>query len=288
LREASGIFPRDEEFKENLLSKDIYNYRNSKYLLRKIENHKRKEVVNVNEYTIEHVMPQNENLSTEWKKELGGNWAEVQEEYLHTLGNITLTGYNSELSDSPYQVKKVYFDESPLRLNKTLQQAPAWNEAAILKRATELAILSAEHIWKFPHLDDVVLKTYKPVKKSGNGAFDVDFHYSKMSENTKAIYHEIRDRVLALDSDLSEKFNKYDIGIKYASLFQNFVVLSGNQKKIKVYLNVRYEDLNDTKRICRNVSANPSGHLNAEVELTSITQVDDLMELIQQQYNLLE
>lgn len=288
LRESYRVFPRDEVFIKSLLSKDVYHFRNCKYLLRKIENHNRKEFVNVNEYSIEHVVPQNENMSAGWKNELGGNWAEVHENYLHTLGNITLTGYNSEMSDSLYRVKKVYFDESPLKLNKTLQQAPVWNEAAILKRATELAILSAEHIWKIPHLDDAVLEKYKPVKNPDNGAYDVDFHYERMSENTKAIYHELRDRVLALDSGLSEKFNKYHIAIKYTNVFQNFVDIKGRKNKLKVYLNVRYEDLNDTKRICRNASTNASNNLNAELELTSITEVNDLMDLIQQQYNLLE
>ena len=56
----------------------------------------------VDEYTIEHIMPQNENLSSEWRAELGPEWERIQKTYLHTLGNLTLTGYNSEYSDRPF------------------------------------------------------------------------------------------------------------------------------------------------------------------------------------------
>ena len=109
-----------------------------------------------------------------------------------------------------------------------------------------------------------------------------------MVDKGLAFVHFLSFRVLALDSGLSEKFNKYHIAIKYTNVFQNFVDITGRKKKLKVYLNVRYEDLNDTKRICRNASTNASNNINAELELTSFTEVDDLMEIIQQQYNLLE
>ena len=65
LKESYRRFPRDEEFKEQLLIKDVYNFRSRNYLLRKLENHNKKELVNVESYTIEHIMPQNENLSDE-------------------------------------------------------------------------------------------------------------------------------------------------------------------------------------------------------------------------------
>jgi len=60
----------------------------------------------VDEYTIEHILPQNPNLSVEWKNALGPDWEHVQQAWLHTLGNLTLTGYNSEYSDRPYSEKR--------------------------------------------------------------------------------------------------------------------------------------------------------------------------------------
>ena len=83
-------FPTDEEFKRDLQQKDLYNFRSRSYWLRRLENYDRKERVDVDEYTIEHVLPQNENLSAAWKAELGPEWERVQKTYLHTLGNLTL------------------------------------------------------------------------------------------------------------------------------------------------------------------------------------------------------
>ena len=92
-------FPADDEFRRDLQLKDLYNFRSRSYWLRRLENHDRKERVSVDEYTIEHIMPQNEKLPAQWQAELGPEWKRVWQTYLHTLGNLTLTGYNSEYSD---------------------------------------------------------------------------------------------------------------------------------------------------------------------------------------------
>lgn len=128
-------FPDDEEFKREIKIKDVYNFRSRSYWLRRLENYERKERVPVDEYTIEHIMPQNDNLSTQWKTELGSEWERIQKTYLHTLGNLTLTGYNSEYSDKPFMEKrnmKGGFSESPLKLNKTIANKESWTERDIL------------------------------------------------------------------------------------------------------------------------------------------------------------
>ncbi|MCK4458405.1 MAG: DUF262 domain-containing protein, partial [Methanosarcinales archaeon] len=123
LKDAYRRFPNDEEFIRELSAKDLYNFRSRNYWLRKLENHNWKERVNVEEYTIEHIMPQNENLSTVWQQELGENWKEIHTKYLHTLGNLTLTGYNPEMSDRPFIEKRDMnggFADSAIHLNKEL------------------------------------------------------------------------------------------------------------------------------------------------------------------------
>ena len=95
-------FPGDDEFRRDLQTRDLYHFRSRSYWLRRFENHGRKERVPVDEYTIEHIMPQNEVLSADWKKALGSEWERVHQTWLHTLGNLTLTGYNSEYSDRPF------------------------------------------------------------------------------------------------------------------------------------------------------------------------------------------
>ncbi|MEI2750210.1 MAG: HNH endonuclease family protein [Ferruginibacter sp.] len=71
-----------------------------------LENHGKKERVAIDEYTIEHIMPQSEPLPPAWRKELGPEWERIHATYLHTLGNLTLTGYNSEYGNRPFTVKR--------------------------------------------------------------------------------------------------------------------------------------------------------------------------------------
>ena len=124
----------------------------------------RKERVPVDEYTIEHVLPQNENLSAKWRDELGPEWQRVQETWLHTLGNLTLTGYNAEYSDRPFSEKrdmKGGFRESPLKLNEGLSSLDKWDEAAIKNRAEPLAAVAAG-VWAVPSLQAEALESYRP------------------------------------------------------------------------------------------------------------------------------
>ena len=144
-------FPSDTEFQANLLDRDVYNLKTRdyqrNYFLRKLENHNRKEPIRVEDYTIEHIMPQT--LTDEWREELGENWSEVHDKYIHTIGNLTLTGYNSELSNSTFIDKQCMeggFRDSPLRLNHNLREVERWDEKAIVNRA-EMLVAKACEIW---------------------------------------------------------------------------------------------------------------------------------------------
>ncbi len=155
-------FPGDEEFKREFSRRDLYNFRSRNYWLRRLENHGRKERVPVDEYTIEHILPQNEDLSPKWRDALGPEWQRVQETWLHTLGNLTLTGYNAEYSDRPFAKKRDMpggFKESPIRLNEELGTLSGWDADAIQKRAKRLADQAAM-VWKPPMLPDERLKVY--------------------------------------------------------------------------------------------------------------------------------
>ncbi len=164
LLERGARFPRDEEFRAAFVIKDVYNVRSRirHYLLSRLENHKRKERVYIDEYTIEHIMPQNENLSIEWQQELGPNWQEVHDRFLHTIGNLTLTGYNSALSDRPFSEKRTIeggFAFSPLQLNRALALVEHWNASEIERRAQALADVAIK-IWSIPSLTNEQLDRY--------------------------------------------------------------------------------------------------------------------------------
>ena len=149
-------FPGDEEFKRELSVRDLYNFPRRSYWLRRLENHDRKERVPVDEYTIEHIMPQNENLSAAWREALGPEWREVQKRWLHTLGNLTLTGYNAEYSDRSFPEKRDRqggFRQSPLRLNEGLGALDTWSEDTIQDRAGRLALQAAQ-VWAPPSLSE--------------------------------------------------------------------------------------------------------------------------------------
>ena len=109
-------------------------------------------------------MPQNADLPSEWRNALGDDWERIHETLLHTLGNLTLTGYNSEYSDHPFAKKrdmKGGFRESPLRLNDGLGQTESWTEAEIHARAERLSRQAAE-VWPSPKLPTDVLELYRP------------------------------------------------------------------------------------------------------------------------------
>jgi hypothetical protein len=122
-------FPGDEGFRKALEERDIYHKRVCFDLLDRLENHGSKERTDTGKYSIEHIMPQNEKLSPEWRRMLGEQWQSVQREWLHRLGNLTLTGYNSEYSDRSFDDKKTVpggFSESSVRLNKFVREQPKW------------------------------------------------------------------------------------------------------------------------------------------------------------------
>ena len=90
------------------------------------------------------------------------------ETYLHTIGNLTLTAYNSEMSDNPFMVKMDMeggFKESALRLNAYLVKLTEWNEQHIKERAKLLAE-KAEQIWEYPQISDDELAPYQVDAKS--------------------------------------------------------------------------------------------------------------------------
>lgn len=151
-------FPEDDEFAHELISRNLYNFRLRSYWLRRLENYGRKEAVPVEHYTIEHIMPQNPDLSEEWREALGPDWKEVQERWLHTLGNLTLTGYNREYGDQPFSEKRDMeggFKESPLWLNRGLGEHGTWNEVTIRTRAWRL-MERAKKVWTIPCLSQEV------------------------------------------------------------------------------------------------------------------------------------
>ena len=139
---SRDVIPSDNTFKTALKENNLYR-KNAlcKYLLVAIENEGKEPLV-VKELSIEHIMPQNKNLSKEWKQMLGENWELVHEKWLHTLGNLALTGYNTELGDKPFKRKIEMLKEQNTHITvlyKDVFDCEEWNYNTINDRADALA-----------------------------------------------------------------------------------------------------------------------------------------------------
>lgn len=139
---SKDVMPSDAEFVVALKERNLYR-KNAlcKYLLVAIEN-QGKEKIKTDALTIEHIMPQNKNLSTAWQKMLGSDWELVRERYLHTLGNLTLTGYNSELGDLPFAEKLDMLSDKNTHvtvLYSDVKDKTEWNAQTIEARSERLS-----------------------------------------------------------------------------------------------------------------------------------------------------
>lgn len=274
-------FPSDEEFKRDLHTRDLYNFRSRSYWLRRLENHGRKERVPVDEFTIEHIMPQNENLSASWKTALGPEWERVQQTWLHTLGNLTLTGYNSEYSDRPFNDKRDMpggFRESPLKLNQGLGQLEQWNEDAIKTRAGRLADMALE-VWAAPKQTPEVIASYRPRADVLN-VHTINDHPNLLTGEMRSVFEALRKEVLALDPCVSEEFLKLYVAYKAET---NFVDVIPQAKRLRLTLNLAFSEINDPRNICRDVSGlGRWGNGDVEVAIASIDELPYVMSLVRQ------
>jgi predicted transport protein len=277
-------FPGDDEFRRDLHTRDLYNFRSRSYWLRRLENHGRKERVAVDEYTIEHILPQNPNLSTAWKLALGPEWERVQKQWLHTLGNLTLTGYNAEYSDRAFTEKRDMtggFKESPLKLNAGLGLIDAWNEAAIHERAGRLAD-QALAVWTAPKLDAATLAAYQPESAPANGGYSIEDHPHLLSPGLREVFEAFRKEVLALDPCVSEEFMKLYVAYRAET---NFVDVVPQAKRLRLSINMTFAEINDPKGLCRDITnVSRWGNGDVEVGLKSIDELPYIMGLVRQSY----
>ncbi|MEG0693646.1 MAG: DUF262 and DUF1524 domain-containing protein, partial [Oscillospiraceae bacterium] len=285
LMENYKRFPNNAEFEREITSKDVYNFRSRNYLLHGIENHNRKEVVNTDDYTIEHIMPQNPKLSALWQNMLGENWQEVQKMYLHTLGNLTLTGYNSELSDNPFNTKKSMeggFNDSPLRLNKFMQKVDVWNEEMINKRAKELATI-AINIWKAPNLSQEILDKYLLGEEKEVNSYSID-SYEYLKGEILELYFSLRKRILNIDASVKEEYKKLYIAFKSHT---NFVDIVPQKSRLRLSLNMEFSQIEDPRNMCIDVSNKGRwGNGDIEIGVSNMNELDDVMDLIQQAFDI--
>ncbi|GAA7376537.1 DUF262 and DUF1524 domain-containing protein [Helicobacter pylori] len=257
-------FPNNDEFKDRLITIDFYNKfkKKTQCFLERLENFDTKEPVNTKELTIEHIMPQT--LKDEWERDLGENFKEIHDKYLHTIGNLTLTGYNYEYSNNSFQEKRDMeggFKDSPLRLNQDLKNLESFGEEEIKKRANDLADLALK-IWTYPKLDAETLEKYKPKKdKKEKKVYDLNSY--KFGSHSRELFDILSKEIKALDEKIVENFNQDYISYKFS---KNFVDIVVQTKDLKLYLNMKFNELQDEKNLARDMTN--KGHLgNGDIEV---------------------
>ncbi len=276
LETTKGKFPKDSEFKDSLITIDFYNLKEKKYFFERLENFDTKEPVDTQKCNIEHIMPQT--LTPKWQRDLGENFQAIHEKYLHTIGNLTLTGYNQEYSNKSFQEKRDMengFKQSPLRLNQSLKNLESFGEKEIEKRANVLADWALK-IWTYPKLDAETLEKYKPKKEKK--VYDLSSY--KFGSHSRELFDILSKEIKALDERITEKFNQEYISYKFKTNFVDIVVQT---KDLKLYLNMKFHELQDEKNLARDMTnKHHNGNGDIEVKLETKESIPYCLGLIKQ------
>lgn len=275
-------FPDNDKFEGAFVSRDIYNMRARNYILSRLENFENKAPIIIENYTIEHIMPQNKNLSLEWQADLGADWQEVQKKYLHTIGNLTLTAYNSEMSDRPFREKMNMpggFKESALRLNKYIVLLNEWNEKHIQERANMLA-KKAESIWPYPSLTNVELAPYQEEKKIAQkyslATYDINAF-------TKMLFTSLDKRIMNLSPAVKREYKKLYVAYK---LDTNFVDVVFQKQRLRISINMKFAEINDPNGICKDITGlGRWGNGDVELFMEHQDELEQIMEIVKQSFD---
>ncbi|WP_033744251.1 DUF262 and DUF1524 domain-containing protein [Helicobacter pylori] len=282
LEKTTGKFPKDSEFRDSFITIDFYHLKKSKYFLERLENFDTKEPVDTQKCDTEHIMPQTLNL--EWERDLGENFKAIHEKYLHTIGNLTLTGYNSEYSNNSFQEKRDMekgFKQSSLKLNQSLKDLESFGEKEIEKRANDLADWALK-IWTYSKLDLETLEEYKPKKekkekkekeeyklKKEKKVYDLSSY--KFSPHSMELFDILRKEIKALDERVTENFMKHYITYKHDTIFASVVPL---KSELTLNLKMDFSELQDEikeKLKIRDVSH--IGHLGIVSKKVKVVEV---------------
>ena len=276
-------FPDDDKFAAAFVSRDIYTMRSRNFILSHLENYGNKAPIIIENYTIEHIMPQNSSLSPEWQQMLGAKWREVQKTYLHTIGNLTLTAYNSEMSDHTFMVKMDMeggFKESALRLNAYVVKLNEWNEQTIKERAALLAD-KAKQIWAYPDMTAAELAPYQTVEKPAE-RYSLETYDTNVF--TKTLFEVLDRRIQNLSPDVKREFKKLYVAYK---LDTNFVDIVFQKQRLRISVNMKFSEVIDPNGICRDITGiGRWGNGDVELYMEHTSDVDQIMEIVEQSYRL--
>jgi uncharacterized protein with ParB-like and HNH nuclease domain/predicted transport protein len=275
-------YPKDYEFERNLREAKLYGggdrKEKTKFILETLEeSFGHKEQVRFEKLEIEHVMPQK--LTLWWKEHLGENWEFIHETLLDTLGNLTLTGYNSELSNSNFEEKKSWYRDSHIELNAYFSGIETWREADIKRRAQELAQRCLE-IWPYFGKGNIVQQP--EVQPEQSYTFETMHNGDYLQGEVLELFEDFQDSVLRLGEVREEILKNY---IAYRVRNRTFVSVVPLQSSLKLYLNVPFNEVRHEGSFCRDVSN--KGHWgvgDVEVKVNTLSDISRVMPLVERAY----
>ncbi len=272
---SSQKFLIDEDFEKFLSEVEVYKMRNNKFLMSSIEHHNCAYEINLEDLEIEHIIPQN---AAKWKKMLGDNWQEIQKKYLHTIGNLSLTGKNQELSNKDFLSKQdIDYQTSKLKLSKNLGEGEIWNEEKIKERADWL-IAIAKKVWPYPTSSYKIKSENQPeifslqefendnIAKTAPFLIEIEIEKKKIpvknwknvTEELLKIFHEFSptdfNRISNM-AGLERFFNKEKEGKSFTGEIKNDIIsgyeINVNLSGIYLIKNLKkiYEEINFDKEI---------------------------------------
>ena len=214
---SKDAIPDDADFEIALRERNLYR-KNAlcKYLLSAVENQGKEKIV-IDNLSIEHIMPQNKNMSTAWQRMLGENWEIVKDRYLHTLGNLTLTGYNSELGDRPFREKKELLEEAGTHITvlySDVKDKDVWNADTIEARAKRLSgiivkLFPVEEPEELVDFSDPRYSIYT-VADPGEATFKIVNYYELLGEHVNVdsfalMVRSVAGKLYDLDNTIIDK-----------------------------------------------------------------------------------
>lgn len=231
-------------------------------------------------------LPQNIENSEEWQRSLGENWEDAQKMWVHTIGNLTLTGYNIELQNASFQQKKNMpngYLESKFALTKSIADKDQWTIAEIQDRAELLSKLAVK-VWEFPKVPAEILVQKRAERaQKGKVVYTLD-SYRRFQGNSHGKYlFEFLDRkIKEIFPELKQFLWKEYISYK---LKWDVCAVIPQKSKLTLSINLEFNQIHDPKHLCRDVTNMKrwtSG--NAEIAFTDESQLDDIMAIIEQAY----
>lgn len=291
----TAYFPTDEHFKEQLVSRDCYNrFTKRGYLLQRLENayHPKQPVEVGPELQIEHILPQSIEGSKSWQDMLGDGWQEIHETHCNNLGNLTLTGYNPELSNKSFGDKlneaEYGFIASPYRLNDYVKAQKVWGAKQIEERAGLLAE-KAVKIWAYPNVDPAVVEELKPKKgKAQATEWTIEEHHHWLAEGgpCRSLYLVLTSAIEDAHPNWEMYVTKHYVGYRTGKrkLRLAFIPRVGGGGRIALCLPKSVDDFHDPMSLC--TDKRPTGGIGPGcatfVNFGAVSEIGDVMELINQ------